>query len=147
MFKRKKEKKTISADILTVDIMTNALSAKFGFGIIRAKQYAYIIMDIFGYEDRISDNVLIPRERRLFYMLEEAGMLVTEREYVAINDKDKWRLHYWIVNKEKIHQYADQILCDVKKNIYIKKRDVIQKYENIYFSLPDGVWRLNTQKI
>ena len=143
MFKRKKEKRSVSSDILTVDILTNALSAKFGYGIIRAKQYAYIIMDIFGYEDRIVDNILIPRERKLFYMLEKANMLLTEREEVLLNGKCKWRLHYWIINKDKIHQYANQI----KENIYIKKRYVAQKYENIYFSLPDGVWRSNTQKI
>ena len=146
MFKRKKEKKLNSSDILTVDILTNALSAKFGFGIIRAKQYAYIVMDIFGYDDRIVDNILIPRERRLFYMLEEADILLTEREDVLINDKDKWRLHYWIINKEKIHQYADQILHDVKEKLYVK-RSMLQRYESIYSSLPDGVWRLNTQKI
>jgi hypothetical protein len=59
-------------------------------------------MNFFGYSERIIDNVLEPEDRDAFYMLEDAGILTTEREETTLYDGREWRIHYWIFRKERI---------------------------------------------
>ena len=40
-------------------------------------------MDIFGFNDRIIDNVLEPEDRQLFYILEEEGLLTRGAELAS----------------------------------------------------------------
>ena len=60
------------------------------------------MLNFFGFSDRIIDNVLEPEERDLFYNLEEAGLLVSEREETNLYTGKNWRIHYWILKKERI---------------------------------------------
>jgi len=60
------------------------------------------VMNFFGYSERIIDNVLEPEDRDAFYMLEDAGILTTEREETTLYDGREWRIHYWIFRKERI---------------------------------------------
>lgn len=60
------------------------------------------VMNFFGYSERIIDNVLEPEDRDAFYMLEDAGILTTEREETTLYDGREWRIHYWIFRKDRI---------------------------------------------
>ena len=67
-----------------------------------AKEYAEMLVDLFGYYDRILDNVLRPTKRDIFYMLETDEILKTEREEAKLYDGKDWRINYWVYNTKRI---------------------------------------------
>ena len=62
------------------------------------------VLNFFGYSDRIIDNILEPEDRDAFYMMEDAGILTTEREETTLYDGREWRINYWLFRKDKIAQ-------------------------------------------
>ena len=118
--------------IITLDDLARAIASRVGIDMEVARRDANFVMDLFGFEDRIIDNVLEPRDRQLFYILEEEGMLTTEREETTIYDGRTWRTHYWLVNKETILRYKKP-----KKETEKTEED---DFSNIYKDLPDEVW-------
>src|SRR3989441_6857753 len=60
------------------------------------------VLNFFGYSERIIDNVLEPEDRDAFYMLEDSGILTTEREETTLYDGREWRIHYWMFREERI---------------------------------------------
>ncbi len=118
--------------IIALDDLARAIASRVGIDMDVARRDANFVMDLFGFEDRIIDNVLEPRDRQLFYILEEEGMLTTEREETTIYDGRTWRTHYWLINKETILKYK-------------KPKNETEKIEeddmgNIYKELPDEIW-------
>jgi len=90
---------------LTVEHLANAIRSsidKEGMPEEEALSMARHVMNFFGYSERIIDNVLEPEDRDAFYMLEDAGILTTEREETTLYDGREWRIHYWIFRKERI---------------------------------------------
>jgi hypothetical protein len=90
---------------LTVEHLANAIRNsidKEGMPEEEALSMARHVMNFFGYSERIIDNVLEPEDRDAFYMLEDAGILTTEREETTLYDGREWRIHYWIFRKERI---------------------------------------------
>ena len=90
---------------LTVEHLANAIRSsidKEGMPAEEALSMARHVMNFFGYSERIIDNVLEPEDRDAFYMLEDAGILTTEREETTLYDGREWRIHYWIFRKERI---------------------------------------------
>ena len=92
--------------IVTVDDLTQAIknSIDTSRGMVEEQAYglARHVLNFFGYADRIIDNVLEPEDRDAFYMLEDAGILTTEREETTLYDGREWRIHYWLFRREKI---------------------------------------------
>ena len=68
----------------------------------QAYELALRVLNFFGYSDRIIDNVLEPEDRDAFYMMEDAGILTTEREETTLYDGREWRIHYWLFRHDKI---------------------------------------------
>ena len=95
-------------------------------------------MDLFGFDDRIIDNVLEHEERQIFYMLEGEGILETEREEIILHDGRTWRIHYWLLKKNTIIQYSHRGNWMNAKD----KSKKVQKFqpETIYSSLPRYMW-------
>lgn len=90
---------------LTVEHLAHAIRNsidKEGMPEEEALSMARHVMNFFGYSERIIDNVLEPEDRDAFYMLEDAGILTTEREETTLYDGREWRIHYWIFRKERI---------------------------------------------
>jgi DNA-binding transcriptional ArsR family regulator len=90
---------------LTVEHLAHAIRNsidKEGMPEGEALSMARHVMNFFGYSERIIDNVLEPEDRDAFYMLEDAGILTTEREETTLYDGREWRIHYWIFRKERI---------------------------------------------
>ncbi len=96
-----------------------------------AQNMAYHVLNFFGFGDRIVDNILEPEDRDLFYMLEDFGLLVTEREETTLYDGREWRIHYWLLKKNVIHTMA----CDGAG-----KRSITEDESTIYKDIPDDVW-------
>src|SRR3989304_3522729 len=82
------------ASALTVDDLTRAIKNSIdraGMKDEEARSMAQHVLNFFGYSERIIDNVLEPEDRDAFYMLEDSGILTTEREETTLYDGRGWR--------------------------------------------------------
>ena len=136
-------------DIITLDDLSKAIANRVGIDIEEARRDAGFVMDIFGYDDRVIDNVLDPEDRQLFYILEEEGMLTTEREETTLYDGREWRTHYWVLKKNIILKYAQEDGKRVRTSIQEKRQAAVAvkdiSDESIYDELAEDVW--TTRKI
>jgi hypothetical protein len=71
-----------------------------------ARTIAAHVLNFFGFNERIIDNVLEPDDRDTFYMLEDTGILETERDETTLYDGREWRIHYWMFRKDRIFNLA-----------------------------------------
>ena len=116
--------------------LQKAIENRLDISTEEAKRYANIVMDLFGFHDRIIDNMLEQKDRQLFYMLEEQGILNTEREEITIYNGRRWRIHYWSIEKTNILKYSNNAR-------WMKDRDENEDtpdYDNIYSYLPKNMW-------
>jgi len=103
----------------------------------KARETAERVMSFFGFEDAIIDNILASRDRDIFYMLESVGILKTLKEEVTVKRGHIWRIHYWLLNKEKIFEWAE----GEKKE---KKEATLQE---VYESINDEVWHKHSEEM
>ncbi len=96
-----------------------------------AQMMAEHVLNFFGYSDRIIDNILEQEDRDVFYMLEDAGLLTTEREETTLYDGREWRIHYWLFKREKIDEFTEM---DSQQD------DGHDRDDSVYDDVPDGVW-------
>lgn len=134
--------KEIFIDIITLDIMSKAISNRIGINREKSRRIAEFILDLFGYDNRIIDNILQPEDRQLLYMLEAEGLLSTGREEVRLYDGREWLTHYWQLKNQYILEYA--INGNNKKNCLYSNnmRNKINIKKNIYSTLSDDVWNM-----
>ncbi|MHB8604926.1 MAG: DUF6015 family protein [Thermoplasmatota archaeon] len=124
-------------EIITVEDLSQAIQDRIGLVPDEADRDAEFVMDIFGFNDRIIDNVLEPEDRQLFYILEEEGLLTTEREETTLYDGREWRTHYWLFRKDKVLGYADE---------HRKKTAEKSDEFSVYSDLPEDVWATRTAR-
>ena len=121
--------------IITVDELTlaikNSIDSSHGMVEEQAYELAHHVLNVFGYSDRIIDNILEPEDRDAFYMLEDAGILTTEREETTLYDGREWRIHYWLFRREKI---ASMMMRSAGESV-----ETVQE-ESVYDDLPDDIW-------
>ncbi|MBW3582406.1 MAG: hypothetical protein KY455_04835 [Euryarchaeota archaeon] len=121
-------------EVVTLEDLAMAIGNRIGLTEDDAFRDANFVMDIFGFDDRVIDNVLEPEDRQLFYILEEEGMLTTEREETTLYDGREWRTHYWLFKKEAIKQMAED------ERGRVRKRRAPASEEDLYNNLPDDLW-------
>jgi hypothetical protein len=124
-------------EIITVEDLSQAIQERIGLVEEEAQRDAEFVMDIFGFNDRIIDNVLEPEDRQLFYILEEEGLLTTEREETTLYDGREWRTHYWLFRKDKVFGAADT-----------HRKKVAEKLDEfaIYTDLPEDAWAARSSR-
>lgn len=126
----------IERDILTLDELKRAIKKSIQENEMpeeAAMDLARHIMNFFGFNDRIIDNFLEPEDRDAFYMLEDAGILTTEREETTLYDGREWRIHYWLFRKDVVMKLiADENSQDTSS--------AEQEITSVYDDLPDDVW-------
>jgi len=128
-------------NIITLGDLSKAIANRVGIDIEEARRDAGFVMDIFGYDDRVIDNVLDPEDRQLFYILEEEGMLTTEREETTLYDGREWRTHYWVLKKNTILKYARDESKRVRGILPERKQPIKDiSDESIYDELADDMW-------
>jgi Fic family protein len=132
--KLKKSDSEPAGSTLTVEHLTKAIKNsidKQGMPEEEARAMAQHVMNFFGYSERIIDNVLEPEDRDAFYMLEDAGILVTEREETTLYDGREWRIHYWMFRKDRIHELISG-----------RSRGIVGEGElsSVYDEIPDDIW-------
>ena len=115
--------------IVDINLLTLAIknsTVKSGMPEDQAEATALYVLNFFGYSERILDNVLEPEDRDAFYMLEDADILTTEREETTLSNGREWRIHYWMLRKEKIKELASG--------------KIVKEEEEVYRQVPDDVW-------
>ena len=132
-------------NIITLDDLSKAIANRVGIGLEEARRDAGFVMDIFGFQDRVIDNVLDPEDRQLFYILEEEGMLTTEREETTLYDGREWRTHYWVIRKDIILKYSKDENKRVRGILTDKQTIEDISDEAIYDALEEDDWA--TRKI
>ena len=128
-------------NIITLNDLSKAIANRVGIDVEEAKRDAGFVLDIFGFDNRVIDNVLDPEDRQLFYILEEEGMLTTEREETTLYDGREWRTHYWVIRKDVILKYA-QDAGKSNRAALSEKMQLVNDIsdEAIYDSLDEDVW-------
>ena len=119
--------------IITLEDLTQAIQNSpdnKGMEEDQAYELALRVLNFFGYSDRIIDNVLEPEDRDAFYMMEDAGILTTEREETTLYDGREWRINYWLFRKDKIRQLMD----DEGRN------GSSEQEETVYDEIPLDAW-------
>ncbi len=66
------------------------------------------LLELFGYNEAISDEMLDSSDRDIFYMLEDEGILTTETDEVTIRGGKRWIVHYWILRTDVINALASE---------------------------------------
>ena len=127
-------------NIITLDDLSKAIANRVGIGLEEARRDAGFVMDIFGFQDRVIDNVLDPEDRQLFYILEEEGMLTTEREETTLYDGREWRTHYWVIRKDIILKYSKDENKRVRGILSDKQTIEDISDEAIYDALEEDAW-------
>ena len=127
-------------NIITLDDLSKAIANRVGIGLEEARRDAGFVMDIFGFQDRVIDNVLDPEDRQLFYILEEEGMLTTEREETTLYDGREWRTHYWVIRKDIILKYSKDENKRVRSILSDKQTIEDISDEAIYDALEEDAW-------
>ena len=133
-------------NIITLDDLSKAIANRVGIGIEEARRDAGFVMDIFGFQDRVIDNVLDPEDRQLFYILEEEGMLTTEREETTLYDGREWRTHYWVIKKDIILKFAKDENRRTRSVLSDKQTIEDISDEAIYDALEDDIWVTRKQE-
>lgn len=98
-----------------------------------AQSSAEHIINFFGYGTRVIDNMLEPEDRDVFYTMEDLGILETEREETTLFDGREWRIHYWILNVNRVIELSEM-------NIQTNSDD---STFDIYNEIPDEYWKAN----
>ncbi len=93
-----------------------------------ANDIAEKVMNIFGYDNVVTDNILTTEERNHFYLLEDHDILTSEEETVTLPSGKHWRIHYWRIKENKIHEILEEVNEEEEADIGV--------YDEIY----DEVW-------
>jgi hypothetical protein len=122
-------------EVITIQEMRLALRAVLGGKGISGPdtdKLADYLMNFFGFDDYIIDNILDAEDRDVFYTLEEEGILRTEREEIYLLKGKMWRIHYWILRKRDILSFARE-----KAEEPEKKQDTLV---SLYDQVGEEVW-------
>ena len=126
----------MAESMITVQDLTqaikNSVESDVGLDDEQAFDLARHVLNFFGYADRIIDNVLEPEDRDAFYMLEDSGILTTEREETTLYDGREWRIHYWLFRRDRIAK----LMQAPQKTAAVTKDDNSAVYED----LPEDIW-------
>ena len=121
--------------VVTLDMLKKAFRnslGKRGMASEEIDKLAEYVINFFGYNEYVIDNKLEPKDRDVFYMLEEEGILSTLRDEVTIQKGKVWRIHFWILNSKRIEELA-------LKKAEDKKQDEFKVYDN----LSEDIWDRN----
>ncbi|MFW5904166.1 MAG: DUF6015 family protein [Candidatus Saliniplasma sp.] len=95
-----------------------------------AEEISEKVMNLFGYDKSITDNLLSSGERDLFYMLEDYDILTTEEETAYLPSGKRWRIHYWKIKEDKIRDILSR-----------EDEEEVEEEKSIYDEVSDDVWK------
>ena len=119
--------------VLTTETLASAINFSPEYSHMGDDESSYLaehILNFFGYSDRIIDNVLHPEDRDTFYMLEDGGLMETEREETTLYDGREWRIHYWLLKIAQIQRRTDAGPKYAPEDLE----------PSVYDEIPDDIW-------
>ncbi len=122
---------------ITVDDVIKALCntlGKKGMSEEEIKKLANYVMNFFGFDDTVSDNLLKAKDRDVFYTLQDVGILTTFQDQITIKKGKIWRIHYWVLKKNEILKLGNLKEIKVKVDEYA-----------IYDEISNEVWDRDDQ--
>jgi hypothetical protein len=125
--------------ILTVEDLTQAILNSIDRQDMEpeaARHMANHVLNFFGFNDTIIDNILEPEDRDAFYMLEDLGLLQTEREETTLYDGREWRIHYWMFKKDRIYELVKDDDAGAEGG---------NEIADVYAEVPDDIWTRSQQ--
>src|SRR3989304_1387906 len=117
---------------LTVEDLTRAIRNSIDRAGVKddeARAMSKHMLNFFGYSERIIDNVLEPEDRDAFYMLEDSGILTTEREETTLYDGRAGGVHHSVVPAGRIGGIV----------LAAKEREARER-ASVYEDVPEDVW-------
>ncbi len=112
--------------MITVKKLAAAIERRLGHDPEAAQEEARTILSYFGFRDTIIDNAIDSEDRKLFYLLSDAGFIQSYWETVPILDGRNWRIFYWHIDEKAIDQ--------------LQKENEEPPEEHVYQTLPDEAW-------
>ena len=128
--------------LIPLHALTTIIQRKLSVSDKEARHYAEIIMDMFGYDDCILDNILDHSDRRLFYHLEAHGILYTRRDEAILSDGTNWRIRYWVFQKNIILEQERKKKTHISRSKTIQPAKSLPPYDptSVYTTLPETAW-------
>lgn len=111
--------------MITIDKLARAIEKGLGHPPDQAREEAHRVLNYFGFQTVIIDNMIHPDDRKLFYALHDAGLLRSSWETVLLLSGRNWRIFYW----ELVEEDLDRALREEEPGT-----------EPVYKTLPDEAW-------
>jgi hypothetical protein len=121
----------VTITVYDVELALKNTLGKKGFEEEEIKKLAIYVMNFFGFSDTISDNLLKAKDKDVFYILQDVGILTTLQDQIRIKRGKMWRIHYWVLRKKEILRLS-KLHNEVEQN---------NPYNKIYNKLSNEIWR------
>ena len=128
----------VEGRVVTLEDLSDAMQYRLGMEPFEADLNAELLLDIFGFNDFVVDNVLDPEYRQIFYLLQEEGFLRTNWESTILHDNREWRTHTWYLAKDRILATAEAF----------RQTDEEEEEDpaDVYADVPDDIWSTRKSK-
>ncbi len=138
--------------VISLNELARAIMHETSVTVKDAEETALVLLNIFGFETRIVDNVLDNSERSLIRTLEDAHLIKTEREDCILEDGRDWHMHFWTLNYDAIKSVTKKFEdstecanCSPKYRSGELKAHSVEKGPDggaafIYAKIPDEAW-------
>lgn len=121
--------------VVTLDELKEAMRKTLGKKGLPEKEIvslAEYLISFFGFGEEVIDNLLDVKDRDVFYMLEEEGLLTTRQEEIHLKRGKLWRIHYWVLRTDHI-----------KKLAHSEEAEEELDHQLLYSSISEEVWTRN----
>ncbi|HLE96374.1 MAG TPA: DUF6015 family protein [Candidatus Thermoplasmatota archaeon] len=119
--------------IVTVEDLARAFVLRMGMNDEDAAAHAEHVLDIFGFEGEIIDNLLDPVDRQLFYSMESHGLVTARSDETTLNNGQDWRTHSWAIR-------ADRLAAGARGVPVAERPGADVPFDSVYRDLPSTAW-------
>ena len=88
--------------VITLQHLARAMVERMGLHPEAAEALAEDVLDVFGFDSEVLDNVLDPGMRQSFYAMESSGLLAAHSEHNQLWQGQDWRTHTWQMRPERV---------------------------------------------
>jgi len=107
--------------------LAKAIAKRLEVPLVEAQGLSHRILGYFGFDRVVIDNALNQEDRRLFYRMQEAGLMKSSWETTLLLTGRSWRIFYWQLDESDL----DRTLIG----------EVVNPPEiATYIGLPDEAW-------
>lgn len=118
--------------IVTVEDLARAFVERMGMSEEDAAAHAEHVLDIFGFEGEIIDNLLEPQDRQLFYSMESHGLVTARSDETTLANGQDWRTHSWAIRSERLAPRGPAA--------FGSRAPAEPAFDTVYRDLPANVW-------